>query len=66
MKNKIKQLLVEHDKRAYELADYLNISGTTVSYWCSNSHQPNIFHSILIAKFFKTSVEDIFKLHQDA
>ena len=66
MKNTIKQLLASRNKRAYELADFLNISNTTVSYWCSNSHQPNILHAMLIAKFFKTSVEDIFKLHQDA
>jgi len=60
LKNNIKQMLAQHGKRSYELAEYLKISGTTVSNWCSNSHQPNIFHCLLIARFFKTSVEDVF------
>jgi len=63
LKNNIKQMLAQHGKRSYELTDYLKISHTTVSNWCRNLNQPSIFHCLLIARFFNTSVEDVFILN---
>lgn len=57
--NKIKAILAEEDKSSKELPALLNISGQTVSRWCTNSRQPTVEMLYKIAKVLKRNVKDL-------
>lgn len=48
--NRIKVVLVEKDKTGKWLAEELNVGTTTVSKWCQNITQPDIYTLDAIAK----------------
>jgi putative transcriptional regulator len=57
--NRIKTLLVEHDKSAKWLADQLEKDKSTVSRWCTNDMQPPIETFYKIAKLLDVDVREL-------
>jgi putative transcriptional regulator len=57
--NRIKMLLVEHDKSAKWLADQLEKDKSTVSRWCTNDMQPPIETFYKIAKLLDVDVREL-------
>lgn len=58
--NRIKSLLVEHDKSAKWLADELGKDKSTVSRWCTNDMQPPVETFYQIAKLLEIDVRELF------
>lgn len=57
--NRIKVVLVEHDKTGKWLADQLGKSTCTVSKWCSNTTQPDLQTLNKIAKYLGVNVKEL-------
>lgn len=57
--NRIKVVLVEHNKTGKWLADELGKSPCTVSKWCQNSIQPDLITLDKIAKLLDVDVKDL-------
>ena len=57
--NRIKVVLVEKDKTGKWLAEKLNVGTTTVSRWCQNITQPDIYTLDAIAKLLKVDVSEL-------
>ncbi len=57
--NRIKVVLVEKDKTGKWLAEELNVGTTTVSRWCQNITQPDIYTLDAIAKLLKVDVSEL-------
>lgn len=54
---RLRALLKENHKTQKELAQYLNVTDNTVSYYCSGSRKPNIEQLKKIAVFFNTTID---------
>lgn len=54
--NRIKAWLAMKQVKNKTLAQFLDVSGTTVSKWCTNSSQPSIQQLYRIANFLQISV----------
>ncbi len=54
--NRIKIVLLEHDKTNIWLAEKLQVSTTAVSKWCTNRNQPTIESLYKIAEVLKVDV----------
>lgn len=57
--NRIKLVLVEKKKTGKWLAEELNVGTTTVSGWCQNITQPDIYTLDAIAKLLKDNVSEL-------
>ena len=57
--NRIKVALVEKDKTGKWLAEELNVGTTTVSRWCQNITQPDVYTLDAIAKLLKVDVSEL-------
>jgi putative transcriptional regulator len=57
--NRIKVVLVEKDKTGKWLAEELKVGTTTVSRWCQNITQPDIYTLDAIAKPLKEDVSEL-------
>lgn len=57
--NRIKIVLVEHNKTGKWLADQLGKSTCTVSKWCQNTIQPDLKTLNEIANLLKVDVKDL-------
>lgn len=57
--NRIKAHLALKQIKNKELAEYLSVSDTTVSKWCTNYSQPSIPELYRIADFLKINVCDL-------
>lgn len=57
--NRIKVVLVEKDKTGKWLAEELNVGTTTISRWCQNITQPDIYTLDAIAKLLKVDVSKL-------
>lgn len=57
--NRIKLALVEQGKTGRWLAEKLGKSACTVSKWCSNTAQPDLKTSALIAQSLNVRVSDL-------
>lgn len=57
--NRIKVVLVEHNKTGKWLAGQLGKSSCTVSKWCSNSIQPDLKTLNAIANLLNVDVKDL-------
>ena len=54
---KIRILLEENNKKQKELAQYLNVTDNTISYYCSGKRTPNLEQIKKIAIFFNTTAD---------
>ena len=57
--NRIKVVLVEHNKTGKWLADELGKSTCTISKWCQNTIQPDLKTLNLIANALQIDVKDL-------
>ena len=57
--NRIKIVLIEHDKSNIWLADKLKVSTTAVSKWCTNRNQPTVETLFKIAEVMEVEVCDL-------
>ena len=57
--NRIKVALVEKDKTGKWLAEELNVGTTTVSRWCQNITQPDVYTLDAIAQLLKVDVSEL-------
>ena len=60
MKNKLEELRKQRGIRQEELADKLEVSRQTIGSLENGRYNPSIILAIKIARFFGTSVEEIF------
>lgn len=59
--NRIKVMLAERNKTNLWLASKLGVDPSTVSKWCSNSSQPDIFTFRRICQLLETPIEEMFR-----
>ena len=57
--NRLKIVLVEQNKTGKWLAEQLGKSSSTVSKWCSNTVQPDLYTSEKIAKLLDIDKRDL-------
>lgn len=57
--NRLKIVLVEHNKTGKWLAEQLGKSSSTVSKWCSNTVQPDLYTLEKIAKLLDIDKRDL-------
>ncbi|HEY0655911.1 MAG TPA: helix-turn-helix transcriptional regulator [Chryseosolibacter sp.] len=57
--NRIKAALAERQKSSKELADLLEVSAQTVSFWCTNKRQPTVEMLFEIGKVLKVDPRDL-------
>ena len=57
--NRLKIVLVEHNKTGKWLAEQLGKSSSTVSKWCSNTVQPDLYTLEEIAKLLDIDKRDL-------
>lgn len=54
-------MLAERNKTNLWLASKLGVDPSTVSKWCSNSSQPDIFTFRRICQLLETQIEEMFR-----
>lgn len=59
--NRLKVLLAECQKTNKWLAEQLKVDQTTVSKWCTNRSQPDIFTLSKIADLLKVEMRDLIR-----
>lgn len=59
--NRLKVVLAERRLTNKWLATQLGVDQTTVSKWCTNSSQPDIFTFSRICRILNTSMEDMIR-----
>lgn len=57
--NRVKVVLVENQKTSKWLAEQLGVSPVTVSKWCTNTAQPDLYTLDRIAKSLDVNVKDL-------
>jgi transcriptional regulator with XRE-family HTH domain len=57
--NRIKIVLLEHDKTNIWLAEKLGVSTTAVSKWCTNRNQPAVETLFKIAEVLEVEVSEL-------
>ena len=57
--NRIKIVLLEHEKTNIWLAEKLGVSATAVSKWCTNRNQPTVETLFKIADVLDVDVSDL-------
>ncbi len=57
--NRLKLLLILHEKSGKELAAALGVSVATVSKWCTNRSQPDVPMLFKIALFLDIEIEEL-------
>lgn len=59
--NRLKVVLAERRQTNKWLAAQLGVDQTTVSKWCTNSNQPDIFTFFRICRLLNVSMEDMIR-----
>ncbi|MBD5386346.1 helix-turn-helix transcriptional regulator [bacterium] len=59
--NRIKVMLAERKKTNLWLAAELGVNPSTVSKWCSNSSQPDIFTFRRVCQLLDTPMDEMFR-----
>jgi DNA-binding XRE family transcriptional regulator len=59
--NRIKIVLCEKKRTSKWLADQLNVNPTTVSKWCTNTTQPDLYTLKKIADLVEVNIQDLLK-----
>lgn len=62
--NRIKIVLLEHEKTNIWLAEKLGVSTTAVSKWCTNRNQPTIETLFKIAEVLEVNVSELLITNQ--
>ena len=57
--NRIKAVLAEKNRTGKWLAEQLDVNTATVSKWCSNTCQPNLYTLNDIARLLKVDLRDL-------
>jgi len=57
--NRLKVVLVEHERTNKWLAQKLNRNSTTVSRWCTNDMQPSLETLVKISKILDVNIHDL-------
>ena len=57
--NRLKVVLVEKHKTSKWLAEQLGVSAVTVSKWCSNIHQPDLYTLARIAALLECEKREL-------
>lgn len=57
--NRIKTVLCEHRRTSKWLAEQLQVNPTTVSKWCTNTSQPDLYTLRSIAKLLNVDVRTL-------
>ncbi len=57
--NRIKAVLVEHDKIGKWLAEEMGVNVTSVSKWCANTMQPDLYTLDALAKLLKVDIRQL-------
>lgn len=57
--NRLKVVLVEKNKTSKWLAEQLGVSAVTVSKWCTNLHQPDLYTLARIANLLECEKRDL-------
>lgn len=63
--NRIKVVLCEKNIRAKWLAEQLNVNPTTVSKWCTNTSQPDLYTLRSIASLLEVDVRRLLNPTED-
>lgn len=59
--NRLKVVLVENQKTSKWLSEQLGVSPVTVSKWCTNSSQPDLYRLNEIADLLEIDVHELLK-----
>ncbi len=59
--NRIKVVLVEKQKTGKWLAEALGKDQSTVSKWCTNTSQPDLYTLAKIAELLEVNIKDLLK-----
>lgn len=59
--NRLKVVLVENQKTSKWLSEQLGVSPVTVSKWCTNSSQPDLYRLNEIADLLEIDVRELLK-----
>lgn len=59
--NRLKVVLVENQKTSKRLSEQLGVSPVTVSKWCTNSSQPDLYRLNEIADLLEIDVRELLK-----
>lgn len=59
--NRIKVVLVEKQKTGKWLAEALGKDPSTVSKWCTNTSQPDLYTLAKIAELLEVNIKDLLK-----
>ena len=65
MKNRLEELRKRRGVKQEELAEKLEVSRQTISSLENGRYNPSIILAFKIARFFETSIEDIFIYEED-
>jgi putative transcriptional regulator len=65
MKNKIEELRTKHGIKQEDFAKQLGVSRQTISSLENDKYNPSIGLAYQIAKFFGTSIEEVFIFEED-
>ena len=57
--NRVKVVLVENQKTSKWLAEQLGVSPVTVSKWCTNTSQPDLYTLDRIAKLLDVNAKEL-------
>ena len=58
-KDNLKELRVEHGLGQVELAKEIGVSKGVISLWENGLREPNMYSLILLAKFFKITIDEL-------
>ena len=58
-KNNLKELRLEHGLGQVELAKEIGVSKGVISLWENGLREPNMYSLILLAKFFKITIDEL-------
>ena len=59
--NRLKVVLCEKNIKAKWLAEQLQVNPTTVSKWCTNTSQPDLYKLKRIAELIDVSIRDLIR-----
>ncbi len=58
-KDILKELRIEHNLGQVELAKAVGVSKGVISLWENGLREPNMYSLIMLAKFFKISIDEL-------
>ena len=59
--NKIKVVLTEHNKTGKGLSEELGVNPATVSKWCTNTTQPDLYTLKKVAELLQLDIKELIR-----